>query len=230
MKNHLPLIHPNSSCHMSRACLRTFRMYEERWGSELFSSLEAPSDSSWWMWRLPHQKWTGRKLCIRFHVRTVIQSTLERLAGHYRKKDNGAQICSKDWRQEEWSGSACMGWRTQGGLGRSKDPWVRTTIPEEKSPRSHLDKVDQQELKAGLWPCLDLASIFWMNIWHPPHFPFPPINHFNTAIINPRLYHQSLSISPYIRLVLCVFSTFSWWRSMDVSSCTIVAYFYAMLS
>ena len=35
-------------------------------------------------------------------------------------------------------------------------------LPEEKCPRSHLDKEDQQKLKSGLWPCLkpDLAPIF----------------------------------------------------------------------
>ena len=32
--------------------------------------------------------------------------------------------------------SVCMGWRTQSGLGRSKDPWVRTALPEEKGTRS----------------------------------------------------------------------------------------------
>ena len=140
-----------------------------------------------------------------------------------RKKDNGAQMCSKDWRPEEWSGGACMGWRTQGGLGRSKDPWVGTTLPEEKGPRSHLGK---QELESRLSPCLkaDLAPILLMNTWHPPHFSFPPINHFHSAINNPCQYqpisvlyhphsHHSASEGPWTE-----------------TSCTLIAYFYAMLS
>ena len=141
-KNHLSLIHPNSSCHMSRACPRIFRTCAERWGFELFQVQRYPQ--------------TAPDECEESHTRNEQEGSCvsDSMSGlwfslHWRdwqvtkEENNRAQICSKDWRPEEWSGGACMRWRTQGGLKRSKDPWVRTTLPEEKSPRSHLDKEDQ---------------------------------------------------------------------------------------
>lgn len=118
---------------------------------------------------------------------------------------------------------ACMGWRTQGGLGRSGDPWVGTTLPEEMSPRSHLDKEDQQQLQSGLCPCLepDLATILEHRT-----FPFPQIYRCHSAIIN-----QYLSTSAYISLVLCMFSSFSWRRSTDrnILHCSCLSLCYAKL-
>ena len=127
----------------------------------------------------------------------------------------------------------CMGWRTQGGQGRNKDPWVRTTLSEGKGAISHLDKEDQQEL----WPCLksDLTPILWMNTWHSPHFnfPIPPINYSHsvnhlcahTYIINPCLYQPT-------SVLYCAPSPHSADKGpWTETSCIVVAKnFYAMLS
>ena len=75
-----------------------------------------------------------------------------------------------------------------GWTGKERRSFSRNHIT---SPRSHLDKEDQQELESGLWPCLkpdmapDIPSIF--------NFSFLPINHFHSAIINPCLY-QPISV------------------------------------
>jgi len=61
-------------------------------GIRIVFKSRAPSDSSWWMWRLPYQKWTRRKLCTRSHARTAIQSTLERLAGHSEKEEESTNM------------------------------------------------------------------------------------------------------------------------------------------
>ena len=158
-KNQLPLIHPNSSCqiYICPGLVREHSECVQKDGNSNFSR-----DTLRWLLmnvQTPTPEMNRKEIVYQIPCQDC-DSVMERLQVS-RKKDNGAQICNKDWRPEEWSGGPCMGWRTQGGLGRSKDPWVRTTPPEEKAPRSHLDK-DQQELKSGPWPCIkpDLAYIF----------------------------------------------------------------------
>ena len=153
--------------------------------------------------------------------------TLERLAGHYRKKENRAQTRSKDWRPEEWSGGACMGWKTQGGLEGAKilesEPhylkrrvveaiWMKKTS-WNWNLNCALVRLGSQTLNEHM----TFPSLIFVNS------SFPPINHLNSAIINSCLYQP-------ISVLYCAPSPHLANEGLRTKmSCTAVANFHAML-
>ena len=86
----------------------------------------------------------------------------------------------------------------------------------EKSPRSHLDKEDQQKLKSGWWPCQNKT---WL-----PYFEWTPSISFFQSPLSIILYKyitcvfvRVSSIPVYISVYqscLCTLSPFTWARSM----------------
>ena len=187
MKNHLPLIHLNSSCHMSRTFQRTFRTCVERWGSEQFSSPEAPSDSSWWMCRLPHQIWTQEKSCVSDSMQGLWFSLYCRDWQDTRKKDNGAQICSKDWRFEWW----CMHMHGEG----YRVDWEGAKILESEPhylKRRVVEAIWIKKTSKNL--NLDCGLVrfgIYISNEHMTSSSFPILSYQSLSLRN----HQSLSIS-----------------------------------
>ena len=121
-----------------------------------------------------------------------------------------------------------QGRRTQGRLGRSEDSWVRTTLPEEKDPRSYrgiwIKKTCRNSnLDCGL-NCLKLGLVPYFELTPDiPHFNFPPIHHFHSVTINPCWYQSCIVYLLLIQLTKvyklkhpalgCHLYTQEWWQN-----------------